>query len=121
MTIISESGLYRLVMKSRLPQAEEFQDWVEGEVLPTLRKQGYYIDNENKAVLWSEGRVKAYAESSNKISTGSLVQILSRREELKDLTTTIWHLFLQDYGYGEYKCIGTSKRRTVLPCETKKN
>lgn len=34
-------------MKSKMPKAEEFQDWVCGEVLPSLRKNNYYIDKEN--------------------------------------------------------------------------
>jgi anti-repressor protein len=41
--IISESGFYRLVMKSRKPEAREFQRWVTHEVLPTIRKTGGYI------------------------------------------------------------------------------
>ena len=41
--IISEPGLYRLVMKSRKPEAKEFQRWVTHEVLPSIRKTGGYI------------------------------------------------------------------------------
>ncbi|MDD3016772.1 MAG: Bro-N domain-containing protein [Comamonas sp.] len=41
-TIINESGLYRLVLRSRKPEAEKFSDWVTGEVLPTIRKTGQY-------------------------------------------------------------------------------
>lgn len=41
--IISESGFYCLVMKSRKPEAREFQRWVTHEVLPTIRKTGGYI------------------------------------------------------------------------------
>jgi prophage antirepressor-like protein len=40
--ILSESGLYKLAMKSRKKIAEEFQDWVTEEVLPTIRKTGSY-------------------------------------------------------------------------------
>nr|DAT45560.1 MAG TPA: hypothetical protein [Caudoviricetes sp.] len=40
--IISESGFYRLVMKSRKPEAKEFQRWVTHEVLPSIRKHGIY-------------------------------------------------------------------------------
>ena len=39
---ISESGLYRLILKSRKPQAEAFQDWVCQEVLPSIRDTGSY-------------------------------------------------------------------------------
>lgn len=42
MTFIDERNLYRLVMHSDLPSAEKFQDWVCGEVLPTIRKTGTY-------------------------------------------------------------------------------
>lgn len=42
-TIISEPGLYRLVMKSRKPEAKEFQRWATHEVLPQICKTGGYI------------------------------------------------------------------------------
>lgn len=41
--IISEPGLYRLVMRSRKPEAKEFQRWVTHKVLPQIRKTGGYI------------------------------------------------------------------------------
>lgn len=44
-TIIDEAGLYSLVMRSKLPQAEEFQEWVTSEVLPSIRKTGKYEIN----------------------------------------------------------------------------
>lgn len=42
MTIINESGLYALVLRSRKPEARKFAKWVTGEVLPTIRKKGGY-------------------------------------------------------------------------------
>lgn len=42
-TIIDEAGLYSLVMRSKLPQAEAFQEWVTGEVIPSIRKHGAYM------------------------------------------------------------------------------
>lgn len=41
--IISEKDLYRLIMHSKLPSAEAFQDWVMDEVLPSIRKHGAYM------------------------------------------------------------------------------
>ena len=41
-----ESEVYRLTMKSKLPDAEKFQDWVCDEVLPSIRKYGTYITHE---------------------------------------------------------------------------
>lgn len=42
MNIISESGLYSLIFRSRKPEAKRFRKWVTGEVLPSLRKYGCY-------------------------------------------------------------------------------
>jgi len=39
---MKESGLYRLIAKSKMSFAEAFQDWVEEEVLPSIRKTGSY-------------------------------------------------------------------------------
>lgn len=41
-TVINESGLYSLIMSSKLPTAKEFKRWVTSEVLPTIRRQGSY-------------------------------------------------------------------------------
>lgn len=43
MTIISESGLYKLIGNSRKPEAREFQDWIYGNVIPSIRRTGAYI------------------------------------------------------------------------------
>jgi prophage antirepressor-like protein len=43
MTIINESGLYSLILSSKLPQAKAFKRWVTSEVLPQIRKTGGYI------------------------------------------------------------------------------
>ena len=46
MTIINESGLYSLILSSKLPSAKEFKHWVTAEVLPSIRKNGAYIRNQ---------------------------------------------------------------------------
>lgn len=48
LTIINESGLYSLILSSKLPTAKQFKRWVTSEVLPTIRKQGYYTADNNK-------------------------------------------------------------------------
>lgn len=45
MTIINESGLYSLVLSSKLPSAKQFKHWVTHDILPTLRKTGSYDMN----------------------------------------------------------------------------
>lgn len=49
-SFIDERNLYRLVMRSKLPSAEKFQDWVCGEVLPSIRKTGKYATQEQYAI-----------------------------------------------------------------------
>nr|DAG34173.1 MAG TPA: hypothetical protein [Caudoviricetes sp.] len=46
MTIINESGLYALVLGSKLPTAKKFKRWVTGEVIPSIRKHGGYINGQ---------------------------------------------------------------------------
>ena len=41
--LINESGLYALILSSKLPKAREFKHWVTSEVLPAIRKQGGYM------------------------------------------------------------------------------
>lgn len=45
-TIINESGLYSLVLSSKLPTAKKFKRWVTSEVLPSIRKHGMYATTE---------------------------------------------------------------------------
>jgi len=46
--VLSESGLYKLIMRSDKPEAKPFQDWVTREVLPAIRKDGMYVMGEEK-------------------------------------------------------------------------
>lgn len=43
MTVINESGLYSLILSSKLPNAKKFKRWVTSEVLPSIRKHGAYM------------------------------------------------------------------------------
>lgn len=44
--VINESGLYSLIVASKLPTAKEFKRWVTSEVLPSIRKHGAYMDTD---------------------------------------------------------------------------
>ena len=69
--IISEPGLYRLVMKSRKPEAKEFQRWVTHEVLPSIRKHGGYMAGQERmtpeqmalaSIRWLQSKVDEQAK-----------------------------------------------------------
>ena len=46
LTVINESGFYSLVLSSKMPNAKKFKHWVRAEVLPTIRKTGGYVADE---------------------------------------------------------------------------
>lgn len=60
MTIINESGLYCLILSSRLPSAKKFKRWVTSEVLPAIRKTGVYaIPQSRQRDLTTDDYLKA--------------------------------------------------------------
>ncbi|WP_373717846.1 phage antirepressor [Jeotgalibaca porci] len=52
--VINESGLYSLILKSKLPTAKKFKRWVTSEVLPTIRKHGMYATENTIEQLLSD-------------------------------------------------------------------
>lgn len=83
--IINESGLYSLVLRSKLPEAKKFKRWVTSEVLPSIRKHGMYATDDllndpdlmikaaSKIKEEREGRLKA--ESQVKELTDKVVKL----------------------------------------------
>lgn len=47
LVVINESGLYSLILSSKLPAAKKFKHWVTSEVLPSIRKKGYAVDRDH--------------------------------------------------------------------------
>ena len=62
-TIINESGLYSLILSSKLPTAKKFKRWVTSEVLPSIRKNGAYIP-EDKMKEISQTVFEMYMQQS---------------------------------------------------------
>lgn len=75
--IIPESDVYRLVMRSNLPAAEQFQTWVCGEVLPTIRKTGGY------GVATTASPTAAKPQTEDQLILEAMQVLLSRTETLK--------------------------------------
>lgn len=77
-TIINESGLYSLILSSKLPKAKEFKHWVTSEVLPTIRKHGAYMtDAKAAAIVTDKGSfADAVSTSDTPILVGELAKIL---------------------------------------------
>ena len=66
-TFINESNLYKTIFQSRKPSAERFTDWVTGEVLPSIRKNGGYIAGQEN-LSDDELLAKALMVAQNKIA-----------------------------------------------------
>ena len=73
-TIINESGLYSLILSSKLPNAKKFKRWVTSEVLPTIRKHGAYLTDQ-----------KAIDITTNKEGLASLLKQAADQLEQKDI------------------------------------
>lgn len=70
--LINESGLYSLILSSKLPKAKEFKHWVTSEVLPDIRKHGMYMSNEVVESVVSDPAnflkvLSAYVDSKNRV------------------------------------------------------
>lgn len=82
--VISESGLYDMILSSRKKEAREFQRWITKEVLPSIRKNGGYIwgqeDLEKKDMILMEGLVQALTERVKKLRTRRHELIVENKE-----------------------------------------
>lgn len=72
--VINESGLYSLILSSKMPNAKKFKRWVTSEVLPTIRKHGAYMTDE-----------KAFDVVNNKDGLASLLQQAADQLRQKDI------------------------------------
>lgn len=117
-TVISESGLYSLILRSRRPQAQEFKRWITREVLPSIRKTGAYavpaLSNRDLALMviaeadraaLAEARVaelapaasawQALASANGDYSVADAAKILTRdgiKTGERRLFTELWRL-----------------------------
>lgn len=76
MTIINESGLYSLILGSKLDSARRFKHWVTSEVLPSIRKTGAYVQQEIKVPDVSPELIVRCAEIISASSTDKIPYVL---------------------------------------------
>ena len=103
---INESGLYSLVLSSKLPQAKEFKRWVTAEVLPQIRQTGGYIPTRNPRTgeVMTESEM---VEAANRIVARTIARsnlpaddcfTASQVAESLDITANMLNHFLVDKG-----------------------
>lgn len=121
--IISEAGFYKLVMRSRKPEAKEFQRWVTHEVLPSIRRHGGYMAGQESmtpeqmalaSMQWLQSKVKeqqtqleaqkpqvlfarAVEASQTNILVGDLAKIL--KSNGVDIGSTRLFAWMREHGY----------------------
>ncbi|SHK79856.1 BRO family protein [Xylanibacter ruminicola] len=104
--IINESGLYSLVLSSKMPQAKEFKHWVTSEVLPQIRQTGGYLPTRNprtgEALTDNE-----IVEAANKILARTISRAnlpaddcftVSQMADMLGITANMLNHFLVDKG-----------------------
>lgn len=99
MYIISESGLYSLILSSKLPSAKQFKRWVTSEVLPQIRKTGGYIpvapqDDDLTIMAKAHKILERTLEQKDIIIENQNKQILSMQPKVDS-----YDLFIQSDGY----------------------
>ena len=86
-TIINESGLYSLILSSKLPSAKEFKRWITSDVLPKIRKTGGYVNNDDLFI----NTYLPFADDTTKLLFKSTLQVINNQnkliEEQKPLVT----------------------------------
>ena len=78
LTIINESGLYSLILGSKLPKAKSFKHWITSEVLPAIRKHGVFVMDDiisnTDALIEALQAFKAEREQRKKLETENAIQ-----------------------------------------------
>lgn len=87
-TVVNESGLYSLVLSSKLPSAKKFKRWVTSEVLPTLRKTGQYSIRDSYTIADPIERAKRWIEEQEE----------ARSKKLFEEALSVAHKILNEIG-----------------------
>ena len=93
MTVVNESGLYSLILSSKLDSARRFKRWVTGEILPAIRKNGHYELEQRTRKLENRNTLLEEISAQQKPLTDYARHILSSTQ-----TVTITQI-AQDYGF----------------------
>ena len=83
--LINESGLYSLILSSKLPTAKKFKRWVTSEILPAIRKTGGYLANSDMMVSTYFGNLPPEQQTLVK---GLFDNIIAQQTKIDTLTTT---------------------------------
>lgn len=106
---LTESGVYKLIFKSHKDEAEKFQDWVTDEVLPTIRKTGGYVNNDE---LFINTYLPFADDATKSLFKGTLETVRKQNEVIVEQKKTIEHK--EDIIIGLVDEINLAQKRQVL-------
>ena len=114
--VINESGLYSLILSSKLPNAKKFKRWVTSEVLPTIRKTGGYVNDEdlfiNTYFPFADDGTKAIFKSTLETVRKQNEIIASQKKTIENQNQDLMHK--EDVIIGFVDEIDLAKKRQVL-------
>lgn len=137
-TIINESGLYSLMLKSKLPGAKKFKRWVTSEVLPSIRKTGAYsvpgagrdapADNAMFERLWAElerkqklngyvDRFCSYFGWSRRYFLSGMYKLMKRNGYNVDALTLRMQVATRDYAMSTMQAVVMDEEAFNLFCK----
>lgn len=137
-TIINESGLYSLMLKSKLPGAKKFKRWVTSEVLPSIRKTGAYsvpgagrdepADNAVFERLWAElerkqklngyvDRFCSYFGWSRRYFLSGMYKLMKRNGYNVDALTLRMQVATHDYAMSTMQAVVMDEEAFNLFCK----
>jgi anti-repressor protein len=109
LTIINESGIYQLVMASKMPNAVKFKEWVTSKVLPLIRKTGSYSVSPKKELSIEEMTLLVIQNMQSKIADQSkqLAEQKPKVEFAEKIINTNNAISVRDFG----KVIGIGEKK----------
>lgn len=90
--VINESGLYSLILGSKLPKAKTFKRWVTSEVLPTIRKTGGYVANDEIFINTYLPNADAQTRELFRLNLSTIRQLNNKIEQDKPLVDFASHI-----------------------------
>jgi prophage antirepressor-like protein len=90
--VITESGLYALIIRSNKPAAKKFRKWVTSEVLPSIRKNGSYSSIQSEAIEDKEAMQRIYKELDSLEAINK-----ANNKRMKELRANVKMISLKDY------------------------
>lgn len=91
-TLINESGLYSLILGSKLPKAKTFKRWVTSEVLPTIRKTGGYVANDEMFINTYLPNADTQTRELFRLNLSTIRQLNNKIEQDKPLVDFASHI-----------------------------